>query len=438
MLILLLITVSSLTLGTAEDKLIADRLSHEQMRDILDKVNKDLSFLQVVRDPDQCNYNQIMDEIQNSLEPNLFLHRSVSGRIESPDRFEEVVKLLERGDSSEAIGMSVKIAKALNNCEGCLWNEVWVKTAQSYLHYLIAEAQRKLGNHKSSLYHLMEATFVRQTAKGISVDELEKLNALIALQRVAKFNQDVNELGAGDSDDCYANEAADQMHPYHDVSTRISSQDFDGQCVASQVVNSILVQFEENLRILDLSSDRSDSVLVKELTSDQVERLEKLLTERSAQKLLDGTSSDAIELWQQFYSVNIDPKLFKSHPNSDEQRQRWTTDLIDYLKAEVYHRSNDCNRVLSSEVMLDRIKQSRRMRDGLPLNKLLQLEGRIVLKTLICLIRSTETIYQLDEQGDKQRWDSKRSILGGSESLLPQIVSKKFHQYLTELEGELN
>lgn len=166
---------------------------------------------------------------------------------------------------------------------------VSLRTVTSYLYYFKAEAYRLRGSPLRAPSQLYQSMEIRRLRFGVSINDLERLDGLITLERVSYFNQQVDRLyGISRSPDYDQLASALSLFEgnsaplskirssatssptitssprvrFHDLQRIDPDQgDFSGQSVAKDSVESILREFSMKLKILGVSSPEDQWII---------------------------------------------------------------------------------------------------------------------------------------------------------------------------------
>lgn len=413
-------------------------LDGHRVIDVLNRFYKDLTLLKTI-----CSTSQQSGDYSGIMAEN----RAVV----SEDQFKQQIDLVFGSLQSEA-----HIYDILDKCDEFLRmqkdslrdqsvDQTKVMTAQSYLHYAKAETYRLLGDHVKAMSQISDASVIRQRVRGISLNELERLHALIIVQRLSEFNHEVDNLfrlggtcegGISRWYLLYRN----SMDPLGaTVSERINLDDFSGRCISGQRVASIFNEFTDKLGTLDISlpastSERETASAYYLSVIEEVSKVNKDFAIELNDQVVDSIKKDyerealnaADKLVGKLHDYGSWTVLGSTSHTMEEKsletsKRRTLETYAKYFKAEIYRRSTNCNFLILAELMLDRVKNIRQTYEGISVGKLIELEGKIAFKSLICFHKRMTSIYKLRGDESNQELETRRVEHGGCESTLQLI-----------------
>lgn len=441
--------ISSLHLAAADgflDSCSVDRwypIGNTLVVDVLEVFNKDLKFVQAsVESQQQRDYMSLVEEMRN-----------MSSKLEKPASvkatyqfFLSVLVLLLEGRFNEAA----------SQLDPMRFDEVFVRGwMKSYFDYLQAETHRLLGHTNEALDSLLSSFGERRNSVGVSLNILERLDAIIVLQRVAQFNQDVDRLyGLKDGLDSQLLSLVhfmikDDLRPLNDLKSHVSgrlfkthpsintsdaaanafgiatpgmqrayssSNELTGRNVARTKVESILCEFAQKLSILGVSSS-DDTPTDYSVVINQLRRLDpdfaEILNSKLVKNIGNGVEHVLEEAQQMMWS-----DIWVTAPPTNEVQVIFAF----YFCIETTLRSKDsCDKWTMSELQqdLDSIKFKRRLNEGVSLDKIVELEARVVLLWIECFHKRLTKAYKLNGGEDEQQKEAKRALYGSCDRIQP-------------------
>lgn len=471
MMLLALIIATSLRRDTlAEDNfrdLLIDQIedvkvNNELVALVLDDFYRNLTFVGVCTESKQDrDYGRFIRQM-----------RGVLGQEELQGRVEDVVIMLERGQFKEAIdrcdmdestwrpridfgsredvlGCSSRfcpgVAGGSNYAEGFGSAELDkrdISIFRTYLSSLRAEAFRLMGDIVRASGQVSEATFRRQQSAGVSINDLERLNALIVLAKVSEYNQEIDkffDIERGPNFEQlrgyrsnFTRPLTDPLHkkvavqsnaqlrelattrrerlagyrrmlsesrqaqyieleildddeierrmPRAFVYQRVDPEqdDFRGQTVAKSSAKGILSEFAQKLVIIGANSQTDYTDVLNEMQEMDRDLIESL------QKQVEDHGESTTD------SLQVASKLWKLHTEAMQTYEK-------YFRADIYSRSRrNCNLLRQISLLLDQIKKIRENHKGLSADKIFALEGKLLLSSIICTLKRMQFIYKLD------------------------------------------
>lgn len=468
MFVLLLITVALLQSAPQANGFLDDcpfdrdqKIDNTSVIGVLKNFYNDLVFVEAITESRQDrNYSNLLAELALIVSPGA-RHRQI----------EQMAQMLIMGHFEEAARRSNTI----------FWDQRDLLSVRSYLHYFKAEALRLRGFPADASSQVLDAIQVRQRSTGVSLNDLEKLDGLITLHRVSQFNKEVDysyclrpspnfellmkihsilkdELSplntirsavlsrlpaipvscADNSLTAHSSErestSADGTRTMNQLPREDPDQDdFRGQSLPKKSAEGILCEFALKLSILGSSSpDGTEdkpleySNLVIQLTNldaafakvfyENVVRLVENNQEATAMR-------NVVSFWSMLHSSGprnqSDPFTYP-HLSQYEHGKMLET-YAKYFRAEIYRRLRDhCKYLKQIEMLLDRIKNDRRERKGVSLDKILELEGKIVVMSLNCFHERIRSAYRLLGDEDEQQLDAKRDEFGSGDMYFPE------------------
>lgn len=423
------------------------RIGDDLVIDVLKAFYEDLVFLGAANDSPQArNYTRLIEAIRNIFPAQMssFLRREIVHRL----------GLLESGRYAQAIGGHRSIYWDLRN----------MFEVRSYLHYFIAEALRMLGNTLEAMRQVLDAVNARHRSRGIPVNDLEKTEGLVTLQRVSDFNRRVDwsyglssspnyqvlslvqllsrdelipirvfriavkhrlsgtspTIGpSGSSNETLTTEDTQRIDPNLD--------DFSADSVLEAQARGILCEFARKLNILGSSSSSHMAMdhsrvmnqlrmLVPDFASGFYELIVRNIEENEDQLALQSA--------QRFWSILQQPgSTTVNLTSADRHEAALMIEIFAmYFEVLIHLRSRErCAQLVNRiETLFTMITDARLRLRGLSLDKIVQLEGRIVFIWLKCFHKRVQLAYDLDGTDDKQQHAAKLAEFGGSDRIIPQ------------------
>lgn len=420
------------------------RVDGDLVVDVLESFHKDLVFVQASTDVRKLrDYGDLLSEMHNDYD-------SASMPWSSTDVhhfFDMLIELLHENqiDQAKVVLNDLRFLRQFEN-----------GVEMTYYQYLQAEVNRILGKNKAAASAILLAYSERRASKGISVNQLERLDGLIALQKVSSFNQKVDKLhGLVTSPDYKTldlvhlitkNELVPlkefrsavlsklstlQERPALVGSSRASTSsaspesnvqrvdpdqdDLTGKTVSNQQVEGILCEFAQKLSVLEISTREEEQPIDYSNVIDQLRQLDADFAEKLDANIVDtiGTAHErakkkAYEIWNDILDA----------PDTEETKEQF----LSYFNTELTRRSKDrCDlwALQSMQEDVDTIKRIRKENRGMSLNNIAELEARVALVWLQCSHHRVKMAYELDGSEDEQQLVDKRSRLGSCARTIP-------------------
>lgn len=408
------------------------------VRSILETFYRDLKFVRSSTGSRQLhNFAGLEAEIEDIMNEDIVNDHSEDPTLEhtldeAKRLFTEVIRLLDERNFTEAKAL-------LKRSKSDLYSSGWKMT---YFEYLQAESYKLAGNNEEASESVLLTYIERHISRGISMNELERLDGLLALQKVSQFNRHVDRLyGLRESPNyqllllahsLFKDEieplskirsaifdrsvwTASPKHPSGSDSSTTPIRDvqrvdpdldeFDGQSVADTSAESILCEFARKLSTLAPTLDNGDVLgQLKELDASFAEELDDKVV-----KLIDTDIESAkgvvCGMW-----VDM---IYQTPSEGDAIR----ASFVGYFYMEVYRRSMGRCNLWSLNFLqedMDTIKWLRQHYKGVSLGKLAELEAKFVAQWLICFHERVRLAYELDGNEDEQQLDTRRSRWGAS------------------------
>lgn len=415
------------------------RVENELVMDVLRTFAKDLAFVQAgTQIREARNYSDLRHEMHDGepLPPDM---------IEVRRFFDDAVDLLgqDRVDQAKSLLMDRN-------------RPAYVQTEGTYWPYLQAEVERLLGNNTGAASAIVSLFLARTAATGVSINQLERLDGLVALQKVSVFNQDVNKLH-GLARDVDADlltlvrmVTRGELKPLKHLRAAVSGgmlreprlpltgfpvpitsvgpprptdsrrrvgpalDDFTGQSVSYGQVEAILCEFAQVLFILDISTLNEDApeddygaVIA------QVRQMDATLADTLQEDVVpyihadpEGARQRRIRFWR---------RRDETQPRPDDYLGSTEWVFREYFRLEHIRRTDGRCDARSLQSLQDGVKDIRDIRElvsGLSLDKIIELEAKVVLLWMKCFHARVRAAYELDGTEDEQRLAEKRARLG--------------------------
>lgn len=347
----------------------------------------------------------------------------------------DVAVLLASKNYQEAIERCDRLDREWN---GAQENE----SDKTYLHYFRAEAYRLMGDVHQASEHITEATRRRETAVGVSFNDLERLDGLITLQRVLKFNYDIDKMfgllkGPNTNllkSSYWLSQVSTDPMSRQDQSagyTRIRSDldDLSGRSASEGVTKSILCEFAQKLAIVESSFNsgkkiRTDYASVLEEIGEVDPKFASLLEQNVdnpqyawivAEKIIDSDWTTTLRMKLK------EPSTSGSHfEYRKEQLNTWQT-YAKYLEAGAFIGHDDWQSLSRTDKLLSEIKNIRREHNGVSLGKLATMEGHVVFKSMKSFHEKIRHIYRLSGREDAKELEAKRTYFGTGDRVIPHF-----------------
>lgn len=400
--------------------------------DVLGTFYKDVVFVRAITESRQaCNYKKLSEQVR-------YEHREQSDPIISENVYQTlnwIIDLLERKRVNEARFE----LNALKSFE-CVRDG----REMTYLKYIEAELYRLAGDIGQACSSVLYAFMEREQSEGVSLDLLERLDGLIALQKVSQFNQDVDMFYGLMSSPNYKRLSLvhmilkDETMPLHKLRFRIlyrlyetkptlgssyetprtdpDQDDFSGQSMSGASAEDILCEFAQKLYILGVSSEEDTPANY----SDVMNQLRQLdvdfaneLNERVVTKIeaeLESVKDVASEMATDF--EHSSPRL------GNEIQEIFAL----YFSLELHRRSEECCNLWQLDNLLEgfnRLRSSRYTYAGVSLGKIIELEAKIVLLWLACFHERVKLVFELEGNENEQQLAEKLDRFGTCNKTIP-------------------
>lgn len=414
------------------------RVGSERIVDILETFYDDLEYFQAATDLRQTRfYSRFFREVD--------AHWSAYSR-ETYTFFLEVMKLLLEDRFKQAESLMAKVR----------FLDLFTGRQKTYYQFFKAEIKRLLGNGKEAAVAILMTYMERHHSEGVSVNDLERLDGLIALQKMSQFNLNVDRMhGLRHSPDYQVLSwihmmTKGEMVPLKDLRLGIyhrlfrmnpklrlsentnTSQvietsyemtrtfdrldDFSGSSVPKTSAEQIMCEFARKLEALGVSSPAEAEQSDYDDVLDQLRQLDPEFANRLNARVVTNILTGDIERAKINANEMWGDRL--NSPFYDEVQETF----MSYFSAELNRRSEErCNAwtLHTLQEDLDTITQIRMVREGLSLDKIVDLEGRIMVLWLHCFHKRVKLAYQLDGTEDEQQLLAKRAEFGTCEHRLP-------------------
>lgn len=318
----------------------------------------------------------------------------------------------------------------------------------TYMQYFQAEVNRILGKNRAAASAILTAYSERRSSVGISVNQLVHLDGLIALQKLSSFNRRVDRLhGLSISPDYKLLSllhlmTKGEVMPLKELRTTVFNQlselqradpmvgskastssaspksselkrvdpdqdDFTGETVSNEQVEGIMCEFAQKLSLLEVSSREGapadySSVLgqLRQLDADFADKLDAdIVNNLDANHELAKQKAD--EIWSGIVEgpdLEGNKELFMSYFNTELIRR--STDQCDLWALQ------------SMQMDVGTVKNIRKELRGISLDKMAEMDARVVLMWLKCFHKRVVGAYELDGSEDEQQLKEKKSRLG--------------------------
>lgn len=332
--------------------------------------------------------------------------------------------------------------EAIDMCDR--WDREWNivqenKPALSFLHYFRAEAYRLIDDVQQASEYITEATLCRGETKGISYNELERVNGLIVLQRVLRFNRDIDKMFGlikGPNTNLLkssywlsqvSTDPTSRQEQSGYTRVRPSLDDITGHSVSEQAIKSILCEFAQKLAIVEssFSSGRRVGTDYRSISGEMVKvdpqfaaELDRAVQDpqhswMAAEKIINSN-------WDALMRTRLKDPSATNFESRKEQLNTWQT-YSKYLKANVLISNDDWDSLSQADLLLSEIKAIRHDHKGVSLGRLATLEGHIVFKTIKSFHRKIQYIYHLNGRETQEELEGKKNILGAQERVIPRF-----------------
>lgn len=431
--VILIIIIAGLQLTSASDIFEDCPIDNDALVGVLDTFYKDLSFAKVVTESRQRrDYKDLLEEIRNVVRPGPVRDRIVRGVMElSNDYWLQFTRTLYGH-------------RNMINADD---------QAQSYSNFLFAEFTRLRGSTDS--FYIKGVIKARQKHTGVSVNQLERLDGMVVLQILCKFNHDVDRsyglwgspdyqllsllhplLGHETQPLCDLRSAVldrlfntDPRFGYTPMNTsdtvpealhrdECHLNDLSGQSVSKASIKAILCEFAHKLSILEV--DPVDDGTVSDYSSfiDEVREFDADF----ADKLLeDVVKFIDVDVAKGLDNVNA---IRRSLDESDHSKSKGI--FLTYIEVELKLKLRErCNLDLLSWVgdELHVIRYLRQTRVGVSLGNIMKLTARFACLQLRCFHKRVKWAYRLDGTENEQQLEEKRAEFGTSQRILPPFDS---------------
>lgn len=303
---------------------------------------------------------------------------------------------------------------------------------RTYLSYFQAETSRLLDRDAEAFDFNQRALGERQTSTGVSVDAMERLNSLLALKAVIRFNQDVDKvygLARGPDFDRLAelhSAFRDNRAPFRDIRSALAhtlgdaksgrlvrqdpaQDDTSGRSVARTSAEAALCEFARKLDILGVSS-REPRPLAGEykLVREQFQKLDFDLAWELRGPIASLVADNVTAANEALYKLWTPPMA----------PSRWV--FIRYYAVEADRRSAiGCYLISKMQQGIRDIKRAREDNEGMGLDALYGLEARALFKSMDCVHRRLGLFYGLAGDEDGQQLAARRARFGAGDRKLP-------------------
>lgn len=402
---------------------------------VLEKFRKDLLYVQAMTELRRSrDYKDLVDEMSEmATDPD----RETISAARAYGLFSEVMRALEENRIRDADSLIFE-----NGSESFI--DDWILT---YFYFFEAEAKRLLGEFEEAAKSVLTSFLERRNSRGISLNQLERLDGLLTLQKVHQFNKDVDRLyGLRDSPNYQllrfvhltTKDLLTELHearrvifdrlfhtqPRIDTSLSgafidtfhlmkrldLSLDDFRGQSVPITSAESILCEFAQKMNILVDSQNMTASDYSAVI--NQLRRLDPHLAQEFEDRVIDNIATNITlareivgSMWDDYYSADYDQGDIKAifvayfqielkHLQSAEGCNIWALDSLNFVNFILRDLRND--------------------NDGLSLDKLAELEAKITLHHINCFHERVKLVYELDGGESEQELMVKRTQLGDS------------------------
>lgn len=363
--------------------------------------------------------------------------------------FADVVDLLRQD--------RIKDAEAALNSE-TIYASVRRGRDSTYLKYLQTEVDRLLGNNEEASSSILYAYLERGAYEGVSINDLERLDGLVSLQRVSQFNRDIDKSYGLDESPDYRSlsllhlmvgrkiaplseirravwnrlyETTPSVRPLAAAGSstaespegirRVEPQldDLSGQSVAHSSAESILCEFAQKLQILGVRSSEETSANYSDVMN-QLRRMDPFFAEELSGQVvanietdLERARSDARDIWANIWS--------RSAQNDEGYKEIFAC----YFSVELSRQSEGiCNLYALNDLLEDfaSLKYSRKTYEGVSLSRMFELESKVVLLWLKCFHERLKLAYGLTSDENNQQLAAKRSEFGTCDRVIPQSI----------------
>lgn len=413
---------------------------------VLETFYKDLIFVQACTESRQeRRYSDLVGEISEmatnpewEITSAIRAYRMFSGLIKAlqEDRFETADRLI-------------------NENGGQYFIRDWV---ENYFYYFQAEVRRMTDDSEEAAKAALWSYLERKNSAGISMNQLERLDGLLALQKISLFNLGLDRLyGLEKGADLQLLRIVhfmfkDELAPLERISFAIfdrlfrespemigssaplntstgahaaegvgpSLDDFTGQSVARATVESVLCEFAQKFDII--AEAEAPSIPDYSIVIDQLRRIDAELAQELEDRVVQYIDTDidhvrktVTDMWREYHS-------------SPYRRENTKGIFLAYFHIELNFLLSEygCNvweldalRFANDLILHD----LRRKNEGLSLDKMAELWAKIVLHWLKCFHERVKLAYELDGSENEQQLREKRSQLGDScDRTLPDSI----------------
>lgn len=418
MLLLIIIALQSTAANAFLEHCPIDRtliLGDRLVVDVLKTFYNDLVFVGAATDTCQKrDYAQVIAQLDDSGEQDRLLN--------------DVAKLLSRNQ--------FKIAE--QSLSGNLNNEWYTGDVRrnSYLSYFQAEANRLMDNDAKAFEFVQKALANRQASVGISVQALERLNSLLTLKGVSRFNRYVDQVYGVFQSTNY--EKLPLLHssfeknlaPFSEIRSKLANK-------FAEIINAEATKMERtNLELIDLSDQSVATANVESILCEFARKLE----------LLGVSTSAPRSSYDEYHSVLLQavepPRTFDSGYDlrkavgqfeesmtlaNEALYELWKRSSLDkfqmvfirYFIIEWDRRSkNSCYLLSKMQQGIDAIKRAREGHMGLTLSSLYILEAKVLFTSMDCVHRRVRSFYHLIGDEDVHELAAKQAEFGGGDRKL--------------------
>lgn len=455
MLLYLMITVA-LQLTTIQGGLLDDcgidseqRVDNDLVIDVLEDFYKDLIFVQASTETRQDrNYSGLTQEIHNNygLESLPWISDNVY------QFFYWIIHLLRQNRIEDAKS-ELSTLRSYDYVDG--------GKEMSYLCYLEAEANRLLGENPAASSSVLSAYLERREAPGVTLNELERLDGLISLQKVSEFSLNVDRYyGVGRSPDYHLlsilnSTLGSEMAPLneirftaldrlYDTSPRIETaadastsegreaavfadmqrvnpelDDFSGRSVSHASTKEILCEFAHKLHILGVSS-RKDTSADHRAVIEQLRRIDPNFAERLNARVVAFLPTNLELAKENLRGIWTNDLRLARYNRIQQLFTRYFTAELHRLKMGDGCSLDDLNDLHDNFVTT---KHVRKMYLGVSIARLIDLEARVALLWLKCFHERVKLAYDLAGNENEQQLEAKRVQLGtGRNRIIPDSI----------------
>lgn len=411
------------------------RIDDDQVVYVLRTFYNDLEFVRAITESRQSSgYDELIEEVE--------------GAIRSPDVRDQV----QRGAAELFSGNWFGFTRTFSYNWESICSDV---QGQSYCYYLTSELNRLRGS--TNTYLLKNAMRTRQRYKGVSINELARLDGLIVLQIASQFNHQVDWLyGIRQSPNFELLSSVhtvlkDESTPFNDIRSAILERLFrtppligivgkdsssgavldfmqrtdphidnfrnQGPTIARASVKGILYELAERLSILGVSPlEETDFTAASDYSPviDQAKRIDTDFARELRENVVDIFDQDPMRAIE---NVEALLRALDGFGNSKSKQS-----FLKYFEVELRRRSTKkCNMDTLSEIEMGLVEldNSRRSSKGVSLGNIVELKGKVVFLQLKCFHARLKLTFKLSGYDTEQQLKAKRTQFGSSDRLLP-------------------